>query len=216
MNKIANTQPGSGQMVLILGGARSGKSTFAEECAGSYENVLYFATARIPDGDSEMRERIHTHRQRRPKSWHTMEPPATFADLTKKCEQLRPGAVIIDCLTLWLGWELTRTFNQYSRQQLITHFDTEFAHIAATLRSLPCPVFAVSNETGCGVVPDHRSGRIFRDLQGILNARLVQESALSLLSMGGKALLIHEAKTKNADYCPVASVSAKWVREALL
>lgn len=201
-------------LVTILGGARSGKSTFAEACARQYQRVIYFATARIPDGDAEMKERIGLHTARRPAGWMTLEPPATLDDLVRECQRIQPEAVIFDCVTLWLGWELSRTFNQYSRQQLQQHFDGEIGHLVNSLTSLPCPVFAVSNETGCGIVPEHRSGRLFRDLQGIANSRLMAASRLGFLCFAGKALLVHDDNAQT-DFLPVATVSPAWVHGAL-
>ncbi len=207
------------RIVLLVGGARSGKSTFADNCGRGFSRVIYFATARRMSGDGEMNDRIAKHVARRPQHWKTMEPPSTFEDLLALVDAEKPEAVIIDCATLWLGWEMSRVFQQYTKQQLVAHMENEITHFIEILKKIPCPVFVVSNETGCGVVPEHPSGRIFRDCQGLLNSSLSAESLFTLFFISGNGLLVHNAtqnstqnSTSNSEgYTPIAAVTPEWV-----
>ena len=158
-----------GEITLVLGGARSGKSTFAEELALSRkEHVTYLATADCRDG--EMKKRIEIHKSRRPSSWSTWEggprelPRAVAA---------ASGLLLLDCLTMWL----TRLFLAYPESE----GDDESAwfkcegEIAALARGLcesvreDSSLIIVSNEVGFGLVPPYLMGRRFRDMQGRMN-----------------------------------------------
>ena len=142
---------------LILGGARSGKSTLAEERARtSGLAVTYIATAE--DRDGEMGERIAHHRERRPQHWDTLEVPFSLADAlerTAAAERL----VLVDCLTLWLG-------NLIEDDDAL---DRERSALLATLPQLPGEIVLVSNEVGLGIVPANALARRFRDEAGRLN-----------------------------------------------
>jgi adenosylcobinamide kinase/adenosylcobinamide-phosphate guanylyltransferase len=199
-------------LVLLMGGARSGKSRFAERCGLAFSKVIYFATAHRKENDSEMTDRIAKHRARRPASWITMEPPSTLEELLAAVQSETPKAVIVDCATLWLAWEMTKVHKQYSKNQLPIHMEHEISHFVQSLESIPCPVFVVSNETGLGVVPEHASGRAFRDLQGVLNVRLAERSSLTLMLVAGQALLVRNALAPAKEgFLPVAAVTPEWV-----
>lgn len=147
-------------VTLVLGGARSGKSAFAEKLveAASPER-LYLATGQAWDG--EMEERITAHQQRRGEGWQTIEAPLGLADaLVANTIADRP--VLVDCLTLWV------TNLMLGEEDLGAAFDG----LCSALPELQAPVVFVSNEVGLGIVPDNAMARAFRDHAGRLHQKI--------------------------------------------
>jgi adenosylcobinamide kinase / adenosylcobinamide-phosphate guanylyltransferase len=142
---------------LVLGGARSGKSAFAERIiAESGLARVYLATATADDG--EMQDRIAHHRNRRGPDWTTVEEPLALIDALTQVS--RPGsAILVDCLTLWLSNLMLAGRDP----------DVETKRLNRFLGVAANPVVLVSNEVGLGIVPESRLGRDFRDAQGRLN-----------------------------------------------
>ena len=146
---------------LILGGARSGKSRYAESKAqDSALPVVYIATAQALD--PEMDQRIVHHRESRPAHWPTVEEPLLLAQALQRAAQQHPGAVIlVDCLTLWVTNCLLHEDEQFWPQQKQALLDV--------LAQLRCPLLLVSNEVGHGVVPMGELSRRFVDESGRLH-----------------------------------------------
>ena len=146
-----------GKSVLVLGGARSGKSSYAEKMVESSGlQPLYLATGRA--FDKEMENRIAIHRDRRGSEWQTVEEPLDLIGaLTLNAATDR--FVLVDCLTLWLT-----TLMKAERD-----ITTETASLVAMLPNLAGPVVFVSNEVGLGIVPENRMAREFRDHAGFLH-----------------------------------------------
>ncbi len=143
--------------VLVLGGARSGKSTYAEGLVRAASNSpVYLATARA--GDEEMRARIEAHQRQRGTDWLTVEEPLALVN-TLRAEALGERAILVDCLTLWLS------------NLMIADADIEIESkaLADCARDLPVPVVFVSNEVGQGIVPENKMARDFRDHAGRLH-----------------------------------------------
>jgi adenosylcobinamide kinase/adenosylcobinamide-phosphate guanylyltransferase len=147
-------------LTLVLGGARSGKSRYAEGLVtAAATHATYCATAEAKD--AEMAARIAAHRARRGAQWRTVEAPL---ELTNAIAATSPGdcPILVDCLTLWLS-------NLLGAGRPV---EGECAALLAALREAPCPVVLVANEVGLGLVPDNALGRRFRDLAGRLNQEI--------------------------------------------
>lgn len=159
---------GRKKLILILGGARAGKSLFAQELAKSLgEKVIFVATAEALD--EEMRERIEKHRQARPKSWRTLEAPKELAKNLKR-ELREEEVVVIDCLTLLLS-NLMREKGE-AREKIRQEIEELFDLFERSKASF---IF-VSNEVGMGIVPEYELGRKYRDLLGEVNQFLARRA----------------------------------------
>jgi adenosylcobinamide kinase/adenosylcobinamide-phosphate guanylyltransferase len=165
---------------LILGGARSGKSTLAEARAEAADGeVFYIATAEAQD--DEMAARIDAHRARRPDAWHTIE--ASHALTTALLEAAAPGRlVIVDCLTLWLSNRLGAGADIAADQ----------ATLLAALKDVPGEVVLVSNEVGQGIVPENAMARTFRDAAGRLNQAVAAACERVTYVVAGQPLTLKE------------------------
>lgn len=151
--------PDTAKLTLILGGARSGKSAYAETLLRQHPAPwLYIATAQA--FDEEMAERIATHRARRGDGWQTVEAPQDLAGVLAAVPEGQP--VLLDCLTLWLS-------NRILGEADVERESTELAEL---LSQPSGPWVAVSNEVGLGIVPDNALARRFRDEAGRLNQKI--------------------------------------------
>jgi len=170
----------SKKCILILGGARSGKSQFAQSLAGKLSNrVLFVATAEA--GDEEMRSRIEEHKKSRPRTWRTLEVPIRVV------EQIGgqigdADVVIIDCITLLISNLLVgEGDDRYKEKQVIT----EIERLIACIDKQEVTTIIVSNEVGLGLVPENRLSRFYRDLLGRTNQLLAQHADEVYLMVAG-------------------------------
>jgi adenosylcobinamide kinase/adenosylcobinamide-phosphate guanylyltransferase len=173
-------------LTLVLGGARAGKSVYAERLASGLaagstvpKPALYVATAEA--GDMEMAARILAHRQRRGPSWTTVEVPLAVPEALREGAQ-QGRAILLDCLTLWLS------------NLLHAGHDVDEAgdQLLEAVHDLPCPVIMVANEVGLGIVPDNALARRFRDDAGRLNMRVAAAADRVVLMSAGLPLLLKD------------------------
>ncbi|MEY9929354.1 adenosylcobinamide kinase/adenosylcobinamide-phosphate guanylyltransferase [Catenulispora sp. GP43] len=174
---------------MILGGARSGKSSEAERRLTLLaDDGVYVATGGRRDGDADWADRVRRHRERRPDSWATVETTDVAGVLR---DATRP--VLVDCLTLWLtammdeagAWD-DAAWHGGGEQKLAARFD----ELEDAWRSATVPVLAVSNEVGLGIVPEGAGVRRFRDEQGRLNQRIAAASETVVLMVAGIAMTV--------------------------
>lgn len=168
---------------LVLGGARSGKSSFAEQQASGLNlPVTYIATAQA--WDDEMQTRITHHQQQRPQHWYVLEEPFHLAQKLVEIDQ--PNHVIlVDCLTLWLSNLLMKNDNLWQ---------SEMQKLYDVLPTLQAHVFMVSNETGLGVVPMGQLTRQFVDESGRMHQKLGQISDQVTFCVAGFPMVLKGAK----------------------
>lgn len=163
---------------LVIGGARSGKSAYAESLLATETEVTYLATGNTSDDDPEWRKRIELHRARRPATWRTIETSDPAAQL-----QISAVPLLLDCLGTWLAACIDR--RRAWNGDRLEEVNADIERLVAAWRDCPVTAVAVSNEVGSGVVPATASGRLFRDLLGVLNARIAAESGHVVLMVAG-------------------------------
>ncbi|HCN91383.1 MAG TPA: bifunctional adenosylcobinamide kinase/adenosylcobinamide-phosphate guanylyltransferase [Oxalobacteraceae bacterium] len=179
---------------LVLGGARSGKSAYAERlCIESGKEVVYIATARA--GDDEMATRIMHHRQRRPSAWTTVEQALALGDAVRHwCAPER--LVLIDCLTLWLSNLMFSDGVAYPDVGDITLpklFHQQRAHFLDALENAGGDLVMVSNEVGMGIVPGGAISRSFTDEAGRLNQAVAAICERAVFIAAGLPLVLKDA-----------------------
>jgi adenosylcobinamide kinase/adenosylcobinamide-phosphate guanylyltransferase len=178
-------------LTLILGGARSGKSKLAQRLAAPAGRVAYIATA-TASRDPEMAARIERHRGDRPRSWQTIEEPLALANAVERASK-EADAVLVDCLTIWLSnlfWE--HRDGPPEDTEAAAH--AELRQIAGATRQ--CHVILVSNELGCGTVPEPAVTRAFRDVQGLLNQWAAEAADEVILTVAGLPLYLKTASRR--------------------
>ena len=168
------------EIILITGGARSGKSKYAEErVAALGSRRLYVATAEAKD--DEMAQRIAAHQKRRGSGWTTVEEPVQLAE-TLRAWRGRTDSALVDCLTLWLSNLLLKDDENQVEEK-----------VEALVRALPqldFPVIFVTNEVGAGIVPDNPLARQFRDLAGWTNQRIAAAANEVVLMVAGIPMVV--------------------------
>lgn len=185
-------QQTSSMIILILGGARSGKSTYAEKLAADFgDDVLYIATAEARD--DEMKARIAAHRAARPVAWTTLEAPLSVAQALNVYAQNTPTprAILLDCITLLTSNVLLSLENEdYATIESALMVELRQL-IAAQQKITPVPtLILVSNEVGMGVVPAYQLGRQYQDLLGRANQFLAKEAERVIFMVSGLPMVL--------------------------
>jgi adenosylcobinamide kinase/adenosylcobinamide-phosphate guanylyltransferase len=182
-----------GRLTLILGGARSGKSTFAEMLAGKRAGrVTYIATAQVMD--EEMARRIQEHRRRRPGHWRTLEIPTRVGE-TLHGQRLDTELVLLDCLTVLVSnrlLEAAGAVDEPDEDEAAQAVDAEVDALLEVIAASAASWIVVSNEVGMGLVPPYPLGRLYRDLLGRANRRMADAADEVYLTFAGLAVPLHE------------------------
>ncbi|HJR78940.1 MAG TPA: bifunctional adenosylcobinamide kinase/adenosylcobinamide-phosphate guanylyltransferase [Anaerolineales bacterium] len=175
-------------MTLILGGARSGKSSHAQSLAeATGKSVTFLATAQALD--EEMSTRIQKHRAERPAVWETLEIPC---DIASHVAQIKSDIVILDCITLLIS----NLLMQFVKDDLVdeTPFvmavQKEMEDLIAAIHKQDQDWFLISNEVGLGLVPPYQMGRVYRDALGWANQRLAREADQVLFMVAGIPMVV--------------------------
>lgn len=173
-------------ITLILGGARSGKSRYAESLAKRYDQVLYVATATI--GDEDMAERVKKHRENRPSHWRTLERYRGFQDPPEE------PCILLDCMTFMLTNILFEEENEdYSAKRMQQIEPVVFQEIKQMLEVYKNKhLILVSNEVGLGIAPSYPLGGAFRDMQGRVNQYLAREADEVFFMISGLPMTLKE------------------------
>ncbi len=178
------------ELILVLGGARAGKSDFAEGLADSAGRVLFVATAEALDED--MAQRIAVHRSQRPAGWETLEVPVDVAASLAPVAQ-DYDTVLLDCLTLWVS-------NRMLQEEDTPHIVEATENLLRVYDEGDAAWIVVSNEVGLGVVPPTPSGRAFRDALGRVNQLVASRADRVYMMVAGIAIEIKGADTPHSGH----------------
>ncbi|KAB2954655.1 bifunctional adenosylcobinamide kinase/adenosylcobinamide-phosphate guanylyltransferase [Heliorestis acidaminivorans] len=180
-----------GSLILITGGARSGKSTLAEKIAQDKTSkdgkVIYLATATVYD--KEMEKRVDLHRQRRPDYWITVEEPIDMEKVIAQWDQ-PDHIILIDCLTLWLTNLILPHYPEHWSNEHEEAILERAKQVALQAKKSLATIIVVGNEVGMGIVPVDPLSRIFRDLSGLIQQAFAKEADQVFLTVSGYPLQV--------------------------
>jgi len=170
--------------MLILGGAKSGKSSFALNVCNSLDRErIFLATAQA--FDQEMEERIRRHQAERGSGWRTVEEPLKVAE-TISAHDSEDTIILLDCLTLWLN----NLYMEHGEDQ--EAIDEAIKNLARQLTDIHCAVVVVSNEVGMGIVPDNPLSRTYRDTAGYMNQSIARLSGKVVALLAGLPIVLKD------------------------
>lgn len=183
------------KLILVLGGVRSGKSSYAASLARESKlSVIYVASG--SSSDLEMKRRVEEHKKARPKTWSVIEANGEVVEALKEADK-DGGLIILDCLTMFVGELIDRYLipdddlvDEKIEEEISKHVD----ELLSVISKLKSSVIAVSNEVGMGVIPPYPSGRLFRDLTGQVNKKLAEQADEVIMLVAGLPM-----KIKNGD-----------------
>ena len=151
------------ETVLVIGGCRSGKSTYALKRAEQLPGHKIFIATCMPH-DKEMEERVLLHKKQRSRAWTTLEVPVLLPEEISKNSQ-KENVILVDCLTLWISNLMLENNDQ-------ENMDVNIRNLIRSLENAQCPIILVSNEVGTGIVPENSLARRFRDITGFTNQKV--------------------------------------------
>lgn len=178
------------EIILVTGGARSGKSKFAENYAERYGNkIAYIATARILD--EEMRFRVEMHQQRRPAGWHTFEAPDNAHTAINEASNAH-DMILFDCITIYLSNIIFSLPELDDEKEIYKIVQDKISRLIDSARKSRSTVIFVTNEVGCCIVPENKLARHYRDLAGMANQMLAAAADKVYLAVSGIAVDIRK------------------------
>lgn len=171
-----------GRLIFVVGGARSGKSKFANRLAANLsKDVVYIATGQ--GLDQEMKTRIKQHKRARRRNWRTMEEPQDLVRAIDRIKSKRKALLLIDCLTLWIS-------NLICSGKKEAQIRKSARELLKKLGAQDKDAIIVSNEVGFGIVPENKMARIFRDLKGSINQMVAKDADEVYLLVSGLPIRI--------------------------
>lgn len=176
------------QLTLILGGARSGKSTYAQKLAEGFNRPTLFVATAIAF-DDEMRVRIAAHQADRPVGWKTLEAPREVGPAIRSYPDPQP-VILLDCLTLLANNAILALPDPENAEAAQEALDAEVEGLLAAYAESQAHWIVVSNEVGLGLVPAYPLGRVYRDVLGRANQRLAQEATRVILMVAGIPMIV--------------------------
>lgn len=177
------------RLIFITGGARSGKSVFAEMLAGKFgKKIAFIATAQALD--EEMAERIARHRVNRPAQWKTYEGPIDIEGVLDRAQRENNEVIIIDCLTVFISNLMREKNYQISEDADVREILDQIKKVAKKASVLSPLIIVVSNEVGMGIVPENRVSRSYRDILGKANQVMASEADQVILMVSGIPIFI--------------------------
>lgn len=180
------------QLLLVLGGARSGKSAFAQKIVEAHKSPALFVATAVA-GDEEMKARIAAHRASRPAEWTTLEAPLNVGENIQKMEPT--PWLLLDCLTLLVSNVLLSCPEPIQEAAFRQKLELEIEALIAVYHAHPGSWAIVSNEVGSGLVPPNALGRFYRDGLGWANQRLAREADKVVLMVAGLPMVVKPASS---------------------
>ena len=162
------------ELTFVLGGCRSGKSTYALQTADRINGINKIFVATCLPQDDEMAQRVARHQKERGQRWTTIEEPLHLPEVISE-HSPNADVMLIDCLTLWVSNLLMKTADEKKWEEIVSQ-------LIDALKTAWCPLVVVSNEVGAGIVPKNRLARQYRDIIGFVN-QAVAESAIKVVWM---------------------------------
>ena len=165
------------EIIFVIGGCRSGKSTYALQTAEKVpaERKIFIATC-VPQ-DNEMKQRVARHQKERSQNWLTVEEPLHLPEAILK-NSPKADVMLVDCLTLWVSNLLMETDDEEKLEEAISQ-------LIDTLEKATCPIVLVSNEVGTGIVPENRLARQYRDIIGLANQAVAKTAGKVIWMVAG-------------------------------